>query len=232
MAGSDSERLLALLGNSGGGLEVVRRICELCVTELAVSGAGVSVMGGPLTEGSQILLHATDDVGVKLEDLQLTVGEGPSVDAYNSAGPVIVPDLEVEHGRWPVFAPGAAGFGVAAVCSFPLQVGAARLGVLNLHRTTSGPLTRKRLSGAFALAEAATVALLDDVEASHGTTLLGQGDVHNAVHQATGIVTVQLGVSVHDALLRIRAHAYAHQLTLNEVGRQIVGNELHLQTEE
>ncbi|WIX87144.1 GAF and ANTAR domain-containing protein [Amycolatopsis sp. DG1A-15b] len=232
MADSGSERLLALLGDSGGGLEVVRRICGLCVTELAVSGAGVSVMGGPLTEGSQVLLHATDDAGVKLEDLQLTVGEGPSVDAYNSGGPVIVPDLELEHRRWPVFVPGAAGFGVAAVCSFPLQVGAARFGVLNLHRTTSGPMTGQQLSGAFTLAEAATVALLDDVEAPGSTRLRGQGDVHNAVHQATGILTIQLGVSVQDALLRIRAHAYTHQLTLNEVGRQIVGHELHLQTEE
>jgi GAF domain-containing protein len=232
MAGSGSERLLALLGDTGGGLEVVRRVCELCVTELAVSGAGVSVIGGPLSDGSQVLLHSTDDVGAKLEDLQLTVGEGPSVDAYNSGGPVMVPDLDLEHRRWPIFAPGATGFGVAAIFSFPLQVGAAQFGVLDLHRSTPGPLSAQQSSGAFALAQASTVALLDDMDAPRGARLLGQGDVHNAVHQATGIVTIQLGVSVHDALLRIRAHAYTHQLTLNEVGRQIVGHELHLQTEE
>lgn len=232
MAGSNAERLLALLGQAGDGRKPVQRICELCVSELGVSGAGVIVMGGPLKDGSQVLLHTTDDAGAQLEDLQLTVGEGPSVDAYNSGGPVIVPDLEREHRRWPIFAPGAAAFGVAAVFSLPLQVGAARFGVLNLRRGTPGPLSDLQRSGAFTLAEASTVALLDDVEAPNGMTLLGQGDIHNTVHQATGILTIQLDLSLRDALLRIRAHAYAHQLTLNEVGRQIVSQELHLETEE
>jgi hypothetical protein len=145
---------------------------------------------------------------------------------------VLVPNLDLENRRWPVFTPGAAALGVAAIFSFPLQIGAARLGVLDLHRTTPGPLTTRRLSGAFTLAEATTVALLDDVEAPQGAGLPGQGDVHNGVHQATGIVTVQLDVSLHEALLRIRAHAYTHQLPLNEVGRQIVAHELYLQTKE
>jgi hypothetical protein len=228
-----SERLLVLLAGTENGLAVVRRICELCVLELAVSGAGVSVMGGgPAADGSQVLVHATGDVSVQLESLQLTVGEGPSVDAYTLGGPVLVPDLAIENARWPVFTAGAVELGVAAVFSFPLQVGAARMGVLDLHRGTPGPLTAGQLTDAFTLVGASTVALLDDVEAPQTGGPSWLGDLHDGVHQATGIVTVQLGVTLSDALLRIRAHAYAHQLTLNEVGRQIVERELRLEMEE
>jgi hypothetical protein len=189
-------------------------------------------MGGRSAGSSQVLVHTTGTTSARLEDLQLTLGEGPSVAAYSTSGPVLVPDLTTEHRRWPAFAPGAAGLGVAAVFSFPLQIGAARMGVLDLHRETPGPLTTYRLRKAFVLAEATVVALLDDMDLSHPKTLSWLGDVHNGVHQATGIVTVQLGVGIHEALLRIRAHAYSHQLTLNEVGRQIVARELHLKTEE
>ncbi|KFU75833.1 ANTAR domain-containing protein [Amycolatopsis lurida] len=227
-----TDRLLALLGDADSGLELVRRICELCVTELAVSGAGMSVMTGSLTDGTQNLVHSTGGVGKHLEDLQLTVGEGPSVDAFVSGGAVLVPDLDAEHGRWPAYAPGAAGLGVAAVFSFPLQVGAARLGVLDLYRTTAGSLSAPRLSGALTLAEAGTVALLDDADAAQGARLLGQGESHSVVHQATGIVTVQLGVSLQEAFIRIRAYAYAHHLSLNEVGGRIVRRELVLETGE
>jgi hypothetical protein len=227
-----SERLLAQLSDAESGAALVQRVCELCVSEFAVSGAGVSVMGGPAKDGAQVLVHATGIVVVRLEDLQLTVGEGPSVNAYASGGPVLVPDLAHEHRRWPAFAPAAAALGVAAMFSFPLQVGAARLGVLELYRTAPGPLTARQLSGVFALADASTVALLDDVATPGGTHLSWLADVHNSVHQATGIVTVQLGVTIHEALLRIRAHAYAHQLPLNEVGRKIVDHELHLRMEE
>ncbi|RSN65236.1 hypothetical protein DMH01_02235 [Amycolatopsis sp. WAC 04182] len=227
-----TDRLLALLGDADGGLELVRRICELCVTELAVSGAGLSVMTGASADGTQILVHSTGEAGKHLEDLQLTVGEGPSVDAYVSGEAVLVPDLDAEQDRWPAYAPGATGLGVAAVFSFPLQVGAARLGVLDLYRTTSGPLSAPRLSGALTLAEAGTVALLDDTDAAQGARLLGQGELHSVVHQATGIVTVHLDVSLQEALIRIRAYAYAHQLSLNEVGGRIVRRELVLETGE
>ncbi|MFE6613534.1 GAF and ANTAR domain-containing protein [Amycolatopsis sp. NPDC057786] len=227
-----TDRLLALLGDVDGGLDLVRRICELCVTELAVSGAGMSVMTGALADGTQILVHSTGEAGKHLEDLQLTVGEGPSVDAYVSGEAVLVPDLDAEQDRWPAYAPGAAGLGVAAVFSFPLQVGAARLGVLDLYRTTAGPLSAARLSGALTLAEAGTVALLDDADAAQGARLLGQGELHSVVHQATGIVTVQLDVSLQEALIRIRAYAYAHHLSLNEVGGRIVRRELVLGTGE
>ncbi|MFD6070553.1 GAF and ANTAR domain-containing protein [Amycolatopsis lurida] len=227
-----TDRLLALLGDADGGFDLVRRICELCVTELAVSGAGMSVMAGSLADGTQVLVHSTGAAAERLEDLQLTVGEGPSVDAFVSGGAVLVPDLDAEYDRWPAYAPGAAGLGVAAVFSFPLQVGAARLGVLDLYRDTPGPLSVRGLSGALALAEAGTVALLDDAEAAQGARLLGQGEPHSVVHQATGIVTVQLDVSLQEALIRIRAYAYTHHLSLNEVGGRIVRRELMLETGE
>lgn len=225
-----SNKVLSLLGD-GRQSTLIRRVCEICVSELGMTGAGITAIAGPPVGDSQALIHTTNELNARLDELQLTLGEGPSVDAYTLGGPALAPDLAAEYARWPAFVPAALELGVAAMFSFPLQIGAARMGVLDLHRRTRGPLAGDFLAKAFALAEIGVNALLDDWE-TYGHDLPWLDNAHNAVHQATGVVTVQLGVSVHVALLRIRAYAYAHQLSLDEVGKQIVNRQLHLKMEE
>lgn len=222
------ERLLGLLDTgSRDPAALLRRVCELCLVECSVSGASLSI-GGDGTDGNQALVHATGALSVLLDDLQRTVGEGPGHAARASRGPVLVPDLAVDLARWPGYTPGAQAAGVVAVFSFPLQVGAVRLGLLDLHRTSAGLLDRDQLGDVLLLAEIATHAALDDLGGVDPMNVAWLSDIHAVVHQATGIVSVQLTVSMREALLRIRAHAFANQLPLNQVARDVVDHRLRL----
>src|SRR4051794_30285951 len=90
-----------------------RRICELCVQVLGVTGASLAAVSDT---GHRGVVYATDSVSSRIEELQLTLGQGPCLDAITSGTPVLVPDLDqpgnVDVRRWPGFAAAAAEAGV------------------------------------------------------------------------------------------------------------------------
>jgi hypothetical protein len=213
---------------SGGG-EPPARLCAECLSALSVSGVGVALMtaDGP----SGVVLAATDGRARQLEELQFALGEGPCVEASGSGHPVLQQDLAAAGSpRWPRFGAAALEAGVAAIFAFPLRVGAIRVGVLDLYRDTPGPLSAPDLADALAFTDAATVVVLDlqDHEAHSGSTALtGPIDSQAVVHQATGMITIQLGVNLADALLRLRAHAYATGQTVSTVATDVVNRRLY-----
>jgi hypothetical protein len=226
------QRLLGLLGPPGDDqTSFLRRICDLTVSEAAVSGAAVSVMGQSESSDHYALVCATDATSIMLDNLRLTTGVGPTTEAFTSGGPVLVSDLAASGSRWPGFAAEACDSGAAAVFSFPLQIGAVRVGVLELHRSATGPLPDHSLKDVLILAEIATHVILTNLDSEGLTDVIWLSDIHAVVHQASGIVAVQLSLSVRDALLRIRGHAFASRTPLNEVARHIVTRELRLETE-
>ena len=107
-------------------------------------------------------VYASDQVASELEELTLTLGEGPGVDAF-VGGPILVADVMAPDGltRWPVFAPAAAQAGVRGVFALPMRVGAIRLGVMDLYRARPGDLDREQLADALVLADTACALLLD-----------------------------------------------------------------------
>ncbi|GAB3837591.1 ANTAR domain-containing protein [Dactylosporangium cerinum] len=117
-----------------------------------------------------------------------------------------------------------------AVFAFPLQVGAARLGVLDVFRTRAGLLSSVELRQAFAFADLAVRTLLDGQDdAIEGAAADGLDEAigHSAeLFQAQGMVMVQLGVSLAEALVRIRAYTYAENRRLNDVAGDIVSRRL------
>ncbi len=189
------------------------------------------------------LMSTTDRVGERLAELQLTLGEGPCHVVLTVAAPVLAVDLDdAEYSRrWPAFTPAARELGAGAVFAFPLIVGAIRAGVLGLYRRPARPLTDAQLGDLLILADAATVMLLDrdpgdpgDPEngAGNGAGLTGQAPdlaLHRAeIDQATGMLTVQLGVPAAAAFARLRAHAYSRDRRLAEVAGDIVARRLLL----
>ena len=229
------QRLLELLAadRAASSGSVVALACERCVLELSVSGAGATVLshvpsrngdgGGQPDRG---LVHATNSVSAGLEDLQLTVGEGPCLDAFASGGPVLVADLAAETTRWPAFTPAACELGAAAVFSFPLQIGVVRLGSLDLYRDVPGPLSRAELTDALILSDAATQGVVADLDGHSAEDVSWLADPYLQVHQAAGMVQVQLGSTTEVALLRMRGYAFTHNMTLAEVARQVVARSL------
>ncbi|CAN5823408.1 hypothetical protein BH20ACT4_BH20ACT4_14940 [soil metagenome] len=104
-----------------------------------MSGAGIMLMSGDLPQGS---VCTTNEVSALIEDLQYTLGEGPCVDAARQHRPVLEPDLaDPERAPWIAFTPPAVEAGARAIFGFPLDVGAVRLGALNLYRDRPGSLT-------------------------------------------------------------------------------------------
>lgn len=226
------DELRALLGGNDSTQAVLRAVCGLCVSELAVTGAGVRVIDvGSATEVGA-LVCVTDDLGARLDDLAAVAGEGPGIDAVTLGRPVLVPDLSKDGMRWPGYTPEAISAGVAAVFAFPLQIGAARVGALELHRITPGSLTADRLTDALLLADIAVDTILHDLHGVTPLTLPELADIHAEVHQATGMVSVELDVSLPEALARLRGYAFAHQMTLAEAAGHIIMRRLRLDTEE
>jgi transcriptional regulator with GAF, ATPase, and Fis domain len=133
----------------------LRGLCAEAVKMLPAFGAGMSVVA----KNRQFsLLAAADPVSEHLEELQFVLGEGPCVDAAASRRPVLVADLaEDGPSRWPMYSAAARETGVRAIFAFPLQVGAAQLGVLDLFRIEPGPLSTLELARAFAVADRALV---------------------------------------------------------------------------
>jgi ANTAR domain-containing protein/GAF domain-containing protein len=223
----------------------LQRLCRAAAAALPATGVGVSVMGDG---GEQVSVAASSEVNEEIEELQFVLGEGPCLDAYGSGGPVLMPDLvAADRTRWPGYAPAAQEFGVRAVFAFPLQVGAARLGALDVYQDRAGPLAAPVLSQALTFADVAMQILLDaqydaqhqDEAESPGRTADPQGEetrlVGDAlgarleVYQAQGMVMVQLGVSLQEAMSRLRAYAYAHDRRLNDVAADVVARKVVLE---
>jgi hypothetical protein len=213
----------------GGTVGLLRRVCGQAVPTLSASGAGVAVM---TEDGDRGVGAASDPASERLEELQFTLGEGPCIDAYASRRPVLIPDLaDGAMARWPAYAAAVQEKGVRAVFAFPLQVGAARLGVLDVFRDHAGALTADELRHAVLLADATVAALLDQQE--DGTDA-GVDDLDEAIEdraelfQAQGMVMVQLGISISEAMARMRAYAFAENRRLSEVARDVVARRLRL----
>ncbi|UOZ04905.1 GAF and ANTAR domain-containing protein [Amycolatopsis sp. WQ 127309] len=229
-------RMQALLAADGADrrASAVSLACERCVLELSVSGAGATVLSktpggngnGNGLSPSRGLVHATNPVSAGLEDLQLTVGEGPCLDAFATGGPVLISDLSAATARWPAFTPAACELGAAAVFSFPLQVGVVRLGSLDLYRDTTGPLTRVELADALILSDLATQGVVADLDGHRTEDVSWLADPHAQVHQATGMVQVQLDSTTDVALMRLRGYAFTHNMPLADVARRVVERSL------
>ena len=210
-----------------GGL---RRLCRAAVTSVPASGADVSV----ITEaGARGVGAASDHASRRIDELQFTLGEGPCIDAFSTRRPVLEPNLGGGGAlRWPVYSPAAQREGVRAVFAFPLQIGAARLGVLDLYREEVGSLTREALAQALSFADVALTLLLDAQEqAAPGAAADGLDaalEYRFELHQAQGMVMVQLGISLAEALAVLRAYAYSHDRHLTEVARDVVARTVRL----
>jgi hypothetical protein len=198
-------------------------LCQAAVARLAVDGASVTAVGGRAVREP---LSATDELSAQLEELLFMTGEGPGAEDSMFGSPMLVPDLEPVTERWPGFVPAAVAAGARALFAFPLQAGAIRVGVLSLYRAAPGPLTPQQLADALVFADIALQLLLDSASGISGLAgyqpLDGLSDSRAEVYQAVGMISVQLGVSLEEALVRLRAHAFAAGTPLHDVARDVV----------
>ena len=233
MASERRTRILAQLVGSEAADLGTKRLCEVCADITGVTGAGLMLMSGDVPRGP---VCTTDAVAAVIEQLQYDLGEGPCVDAYNHDRPVLEPDLAAPAApRWLAFSGPALDAGVRAIFGFPLQVGAARLGALNLYKDQPGSLTSEQHADALVMSDIAAQALLvlqADAEPGKVAAALEAGaDFQYGVHQAAGMVAAQLEVSVGQALIRLRAFAFGNDRSLTEVAGDVVARRLRFTAE-
>jgi hypothetical protein len=203
-------------------------LCRAAAHALPAMGVGVSLMS---ETGHQVTFATSGPTFEKIEQLQFTMGEGPCIDAFASRTPVLTPDLSQCVERWPGYAPAVLDEGVRAVFAFPLQIGAARMGALDVFRETTGALPASSLNLALAFAEVAVATLLDAQNRAGPIPSVPEQavDARFELYQAQGMVMIQLGVGLTEAMSRLRAYAYTNERVLSDVAEEIIGGQLRLE---
>jgi hypothetical protein len=228
---------IALLAQRDGSSVSPGHACLACVEAVGVSGAGLILTGGMK---SLEPVYVTNSHAGELEELQATLGQGPGIDALELGRPALVADLasSTSTHQWPMFAPNALKFGICAMYCLPLALGAIRVGVLDLYNDTPGHLSQDQLVDALVYADTALLLVLD-AQSGIATSAdddnpdsLGPVLWHAEVHQAAGMVSVQLGVSALEALVRLRAYAYRRDKRLTDVARSVVERRLRFRPDD
>ncbi|MFJ4715532.1 ANTAR domain-containing protein [Streptomyces sp. NPDC088785] len=234
-------RLLEGDGWSDGAAHAVTEAAGV----LGVDGIIVclSIDGGSALEP----MWFSDPAARAFSDLQFTCGQGPSLDSMRHCSTVRVVDLDsVREDRWPALTAVDTGPTRGVFC-FPLRVGALRIGVMTLLRSRPGSLTGTANRDADLLARALTRFCLG--QAADGSpdrpdpplpgfleSGLGDGELPEnggrleraEIHQATGMLSVQLRLPLPDALVRLRALAYTSGDPVGDVAHAIVTRRLRL----
>ena len=219
-------------------MEAADRLCEACVPLLDCDAAAISLVFDGTNSGT---LGSSDAPARMYDELQFILGEGPCLESVARRAPVLVLDLAArEDRRWPLYGPAMLDLKVRGVHAIPVVVAGEYVGALDLFRSRPGPLDGEQFSGAIAAAELASIPLLDlldaDMQAAVGDPESNAWAELNTlsraeVSQATGMLVAQLEIEPAEALVRLRAHAYASGRSATEVARDIVGLRLRLEAD-
>ena len=220
----------ALLDASSGAPPTLASICLGVAIILPVSGASVTLMSpGPV----QGVASALEGPAKSLQDLEFTLGEGPGIDAFTGQSPAIADDLRLAGGRWPLFTASALNLGVRSVYGLPLRSGPTTLGVLTLCSELPGALAGDRLDDALVVADlvGGLVPAMQAESASENlASSLDASDLRAVVHQATGMVSAQVGCDMDDALVRLRGQAFASGQPIDELAEAVVDGYVRFDT--
>lgn len=202
-------------------------LTERCVELLDAAAAGLLLGDG---NGTLRLMAATSEAIETVELFQIQSDEGPCRDCFHNGAPVSTRDLAHDGDRWPRFAPVAAAAGFRAAHAFPLRLRGQVLGAMNLFRLEPVPLTRDDVATAQALADVATIALLQNrtLDESHVVTdqLHEALNSRVAIEQAKGITAERLGCDMNEAFTRLRRYARNSGRRLGEVAQEVVDGTL------
>jgi hypothetical protein len=220
--------IFALLAKCKESNSYGESLCKVAADVTDLSGAGIA-----LTSESSVLtrLCTSNDVAGALLDLEMTLQEGPCTDA--SAGSVTVEEKDLAsstNSRWLVYAPLATSAGARAVFAFPVCIGAVRLGALSLYRDKKGRLTDSQASDGYLMASVVGRAVLAMQAGAPAEALAAELEREVAfdftIHQAAGMVSVQGAMSVGNALVTLRTHAFATSTALLALAKRVVAREV------
>lgn len=229
MTGREDDVVAAFVQVAGslvGGHDVpdlLGTLTEECARLLDVSAAGLLLAD---RRGTLHVLAASSERAAHLEAFQAQRGQGPCHDCYSDGRPVKAPDLAAAPDRWPDFVPVAAAAGVASVHAVPLRLRDQVLGALGLFGSAPGDLNDRDLRLAQALADVATIAMIQDSVASDRDAVNAQLqtalDSRVVLEQAKGVLAHSGRLDMAGAYAALRRYARDHNLKLADLARELV----------
>ena len=224
------------MSGADNALRAADLLCSACVELLEVDGASVSLTHRGSTQGT---FGSSGEMSRQLDELQFTLGEGPCLDAVRQGRPVLVADLDdPAEARWPAFTGALLQTGINAVFALPVTIASERIGALDLFRRRAGELAGPALTGSLLAAELAALPLMAlmgsdldwDVAAQGGDGCDQLASLSRVeVYQATGMLIGALDIGPAEALLRLRAYAFAHDMTAVETAWAILEGRVSLE---
>ena len=218
------------------GLAAADSLCDACVMLFSIDAAAISLVFAGSTSGT---LGSSGSAARAYDELQFTFGEGPCLDSVALRAPVLIDDLaNGNDGRWPAYGPAMLDHQIRGIFAIPVLLAGEYVGALDLFRAQPGELEVDYLAGAVVAAELAGIPLLDLMDSDLQAAVNDPGSSAWAelntlsrieVSQATGMLVAQLGVEPADALVRLRAHAYATNRSATDVARDILDRRLRLE---
>jgi hypothetical protein len=221
----------AAVADLSTALDRGRSLCRPFLAVLPVAGAAVSTLGAPF--GSETVC-ATDAQAARLDELQFDLGEGPCWDALAVRRPVLTGGMSGRSAQWPLLAEALAGSEVGSLFAFPLALGSLNIGAVDLYTRQERTLSAAQVQDGVALAEICSRQVVRRALSRAGRQTDSQdpdGFSRREVHQATGMVLAQLGLSAADALLVINAYAFARGRTVRSVAADIVARRVDVAEE-
>ena len=213
-------------------VDLLHNLVDYCLELCDVAAAGL-VLRDP--HGDLEVLASSSEQTRLLELLQLEDGQGPCVECYRTGRVVSVPDVALEPDRWPRFRQGAADFGFVSVHAVPMRLRNDVVGALNLFGTEHGPLARVDAQVAQALADVATIAILQEraLRRSSLVTEQLQSALHSRVmiEQAKGVLAQQADVDMEEAFRLLRGYARRNNEKLRDIAAAVVSRRLDLSGE-
>jgi GAF domain-containing protein len=203
-------------------IDFLHVLTERCVQLLGVSAAGLLLTDQ--RDNLQVVAASSERTRL-LELFQLQTDQGPCLDCFRTGQPVSVADLP-SAGHWPRFTAAAADVGFAAVHAVPMRLRTEVIGALNLFDTNPGALDEGKLRIGRALADVATIGLLQQRAIRRRDTLTEQLQTalnsRVLIEQAKGILAERLHLDVSEAFTVLRDDARRHNRRLSELAQAIV----------
>jgi len=204
-------------------VDVLTTLSDRCVDVLDIAAAGIMLA---TAQGQLQVVTSSSEAMRVVELFEIQSAEGPCLDCFHTGQPVVNQDLVTAGRRWPRFAPVAVNAGFRAADAIPMRLRGQIIGALNLFRTETGSMNDDDVVVAQALADIATITIIQNraVVASQELNAQLESALSSRVviEQAKGIIAERRRIPVDEAFAQLRGHARNHNLRLANVARDTV----------
>ena len=210
-------------------VELLDRLTTACVDLLGVRAAGLLLDD---QKGNLAVVASSSDEIRLLEVFQLQTNEGPCLDCFRTGTAVTSADLDAENARWPRFVAAALAAGFGSVAALPMRLRSQTIGALNIFHARAEPVSARDQRLAQALADVATIGILQH-RAAHRSSTMAEQLQHAlnsrvVIEQAKGVLAERLAVDMDTAFEALRQYARSHNLKLTETAHAVTRGDIAL----